>query len=526
MNAHADKTQENTVSDHRRKSQSVASAVSQKQSVSVSAFQFVDNRPEAIVQRRLQEAANKSPQVSQLRAFQDMANNSPQAKQATQFQAMSDNHSVEAQEPIQKKDNNTGLPNNLKTGIENLSKMSLDDVKVHRNSDKPAQLQAHAYAQGTDIHLGPGQEKHLPHETWHVVQQKQGRVKPTTQMKGKVNVNDDAGLEKEADLMGTKALQFVDNRANFTIQNKLKDADIGATKEKQLNKGIIQKTVYPFKTPAHPTAAETGIINDANAIDALTDAAYANTMARLQASVAHVAVPLTRAMFPGATVGHFANMIIRLLGQDNALKAAAVGYVIEDQVTFGGHLPAAAGAQVGVGNAILDFVITHGADAARRRGIVDVTSSGQLGHVLNKDFSSANFPIVWESVYPSIDFTALGGGAVAMAPATAALVNTVKGRHASEYVKQRLYRINRVLDLHYNGIKYNDQQFHKIGTRLSSFINSLPNAGPWSGIYTGVTNNYIRQVNELLPADTQLETLADIIQNAQNKYLVAGNPLW
>merc|ERR1712127_196746 len=40
------------------------------------------------------------------------------------------------------------------------------------------------------------------------VQQKQGRVKPTMQMKGKVNVNDDAGLEKEADVMGQKAMQM------------------------------------------------------------------------------------------------------------------------------------------------------------------------------------------------------------------------------------------------------------------------------------------------------------------------------
>ena len=121
---------------------------------------------------------------------------------------MADNYSARQQQPIQKKENNTGLPDNLKTGMENLSGMSLDDVKVHRNSDKPAQLQAHAYAQGTDIHLGSGQEKHLPHEAWHVVQQKQGRVKPTMQMKGNVNVNDDAGLEKEADVMGSKALQM------------------------------------------------------------------------------------------------------------------------------------------------------------------------------------------------------------------------------------------------------------------------------------------------------------------------------
>lgn len=149
--------------------------------------------------------ANNSPRVSQLKVYQDMANNSPQPNKIAQLQTMADNHSAQ-QQPIQKKENNTGLPDNLKTGLENLSGISLDDVKVHRNSDKPAQLQAHAYAQGTDIHLGAGQEKHLPHEAWHVVQQKQGRVKPTMQMKGGVSVNDETALEREADVMGLKAL--------------------------------------------------------------------------------------------------------------------------------------------------------------------------------------------------------------------------------------------------------------------------------------------------------------------------------
>lgn len=106
----------------------------------------------------------------------------------------------------EQKPNNTGMPDNLKSGIENLSGYSMDDVKVHYNSDRPAQLNAHAYAQGTDIHVAPGQEQHLPHEAWHVVQQKQGRVQATMQMKAGVPVNDDAGLENEADVMGAKAL--------------------------------------------------------------------------------------------------------------------------------------------------------------------------------------------------------------------------------------------------------------------------------------------------------------------------------
>ena len=111
--------------------------------------------------------------------------------------------------PIQRKENTTGMPDNLKSGVESLSGIDMSDVKVHYNSSQPAQLNAHAYAQGNQIHLASGQEKHLPHEAWHVVQQKQGRVKPTMQMKGKVNINDDTGLEKEADVMGSKAITTI-----------------------------------------------------------------------------------------------------------------------------------------------------------------------------------------------------------------------------------------------------------------------------------------------------------------------------
>lgn len=108
---------------------------------------------------------------------------------------------------IQRSANRGGLPSRLQSGIEQLSGMDMSGVKVHYNSAKPAQLQAHAYAQGNSIHLGPGQEKHLPHEAWHVVQQAQGRVKPTMQM-AKVQINDDQGLESEADRMGAKALRI------------------------------------------------------------------------------------------------------------------------------------------------------------------------------------------------------------------------------------------------------------------------------------------------------------------------------
>ena len=142
---------------------------------------IMDNRTTAVYQRRLQNTMNNDKATRAITL---------QQKTSAEFSQKND----------------TGLPNQLKTNIEHLSGYRMDDVKVYYNSHKPTQLRAHAYAQGTDIHLAPGQEKHLPHEAWHVVQQKQGRVKPTLQMKGAVNVNNDRNLEREADIMGEKAM--------------------------------------------------------------------------------------------------------------------------------------------------------------------------------------------------------------------------------------------------------------------------------------------------------------------------------
>lgn len=136
-----------------------------------------------------------------------------EAEDALQFQTIQREQAPRA--------NNTGLPDTLKSGIEALSGMAMDHVRVHRNSDKPAHVGAHAYAQGSQIHLAPGQERHLPHEAWHVVQQAQGRVKPTMQLKG-VAVNDDAGLEREADVMGARAMQMV-SQQRLPAQQKCRE---------------------------------------------------------------------------------------------------------------------------------------------------------------------------------------------------------------------------------------------------------------------------------------------------------------
>lgn len=152
------------------------------------------------VQRTAAKAASLFDSSSQSKSLQRKAN-------------MANNAAQRAEAP---RPNNTGMPDNLKSGIESLSGFSMDDVRVHYNSSKPATVQALAYTQGTDIHVAPGQEKHLPHEAWHVAQQMAGRVSPTTNING-MPVNDNAGLEHEADVMGEKAVQRTSDASPYSL---------------------------------------------------------------------------------------------------------------------------------------------------------------------------------------------------------------------------------------------------------------------------------------------------------------------
>jgi hypothetical protein len=162
-------------------------------------------RVQSLVQ--IKQMLHDSPRMASQRARQRTLN--PGFGQAAiQREAMAGEQELTQAkfEPAQRSEQNrTGLPDNLKAGVEALSGLSLGDVRVHYNSPHPAQLSALAFAQGTDIHVSPGQEQHLPHEAWHVVQQKQGRVTPTLQLQGTA-INDETGLEREADLYGARAL--------------------------------------------------------------------------------------------------------------------------------------------------------------------------------------------------------------------------------------------------------------------------------------------------------------------------------
>jgi hypothetical protein len=484
--------------------------------------------------------------------------------------------------------NHTGLPDPLESGIESLSGLSQDHVRVHDNSMQPAQLNTLAYAQGSDIHLAPGQEHHLPHEAWHVVQQAHGWVAPTAQMKSGTLLTNDARQEREVDGMGAKIMRplpssQVDNRHEAIAQRELahdidesqrlspQQAPIRAlfnsprvmAQAKPLNGlfgaaqlrpdpantsylpptpshsraasppsadgeprtwGVIQRLLVPFKVPENPNANQTSNANAAATIDMLTNLAYTNTWNRINAAtVGATRIPLTQAHFPGIRNNMFTSMVEALGRNNDARKAMAVGYAIEDQVTYSGALPAGTQTQVHQGpGAILDFVVTTNAEKA----VVDVTSSGEQGHVLDKSFNRGHFAHIYEATYPSINFNNLTGGvAPALGGDAAALAQDSRRRRANAMLSANLYQLRRWIELANGGIGRGVPGFYEAATRVAERTLALQLVDDVEPRIE-VIDDAIAAMNALLPAEQRRRNLRQLIMSAQDMYLVDGNPWW
>ncbi len=85
----------------------------------------------------------------------------------------------------------------VKRDAEERSGVSLEDMSVYYGSSEPERFGALAYTQGNEIYMAPGQERHIGHEIWHAVQQKQGRVEAEDY--GGIAANFDENLEREAE---------------------------------------------------------------------------------------------------------------------------------------------------------------------------------------------------------------------------------------------------------------------------------------------------------------------------------------
>jgi Domain of unknown function (DUF4157) len=103
------------------------------------------------------------------------------------------------------------LPEQVRRAMERSFHADFGSVRIHEDPHVAA-LGAEAYTRGADIAFAPGRYQPesaaglelLGHELAHVVQQAQGRVRPTLQARG-LPINDDEGLEREADTLGARA---------------------------------------------------------------------------------------------------------------------------------------------------------------------------------------------------------------------------------------------------------------------------------------------------------------------------------
>ena len=103
------------------------------------------------------------------------------------------------------------LPDHVRSIMERVFDVDFSSVRIHVGHEAAA-VGALAYACGTDLYFSPGHYdlssqrglSLIGHELAHVVQQAQGRVRPTGHIGG-VAVNDSTALEREADDLGARA---------------------------------------------------------------------------------------------------------------------------------------------------------------------------------------------------------------------------------------------------------------------------------------------------------------------------------
>lgn len=234
---------------------------------------MVDASPTTTAQRKLAGMIHTSPAMTVQHKAVEGVYASPIQRQEAE-EALQENPAQRAEAPA--KPNHTGLPDNLKRGIESLSGLSMDNVRVHYNSSQPAQLNALAYAQGTDIHVASGQERHLPHEAWHIVQQAQGRVKPTMQMKEGVPVNDDKGLESEADVMGERAARVLENNISnrtpiSSVSNTPMQRKVGFEFETDIPVQTYWNSTIPYNFSFFTAKSRWKIVNDNGSMEFVTE---------------------------------------------------------------------------------------------------------------------------------------------------------------------------------------------------------------------------------------------------------------
>ena len=143
------------------------------------------------------------------------------------------------------------LTKNIREPMEQGFGADFSRVKVHTDTQSDQlnrAIQAKAFTTGQDVFFRQGEynpgsrggQELIAHELTHVVQQNGGAVQPTMQMKEKVNVNDDVGMEREADVMGANAMQIKEKHSEEIVQKRSQKGESGFG---SASGGVVQRMI-------------------------------------------------------------------------------------------------------------------------------------------------------------------------------------------------------------------------------------------------------------------------------------------
>jgi hypothetical protein len=210
-----------------------------------------------------------------------------------------------------------------------------------------------------------------------------------------------------------------------------------------------------------------------------------------------------------------------LQGQNTSLKAASTGYMIEDIVTAWAASKTGYTSQVSTEGARPDFEVSDGT----RSGVVDVTSSGDIGHILEKDFSLGSYHYAIESLYPAVDFSNISGTALQVSDSAVAAIDAVRAARANSKLATHLGFHRNTLNLIKNaGTWIYGQDVITAATTALARIATITSSGPTSTVISEL-DAQIDIVNAHQTV-TRMNRVASIITWIQGKYGVSGNPPW
>ncbi len=157
------------------------------------------------------------------------------------------------------------MPAKVQSKMENSLEEDFSNVTIHKNSESATAMGAQAYAQGNNVHFAPGKynpettkgQELLGHELTHVKQQRAGKVKPTKQTE-RFALNDDQGLENEAEKMGAQAAKGETTQKKSSASKK-QTITSAPVQQKQANKQV--NATSPIQLSLDPQTTESTIAN-------------------------------------------------------------------------------------------------------------------------------------------------------------------------------------------------------------------------------------------------------------------------